>query len=233
MRAPRAEYSYTPVGRTAYGVTPPGFRALRVRIPLGTGWAVFAAAARALLEWRMHRAMGVRLEADAGRAAPGVRVTVGLGVGALRVGGPCRVVWAVEEERRARVVGVRDAAGPPAARRGGLSRRTRARRRRPADRAGLQCARGVVDAGGGTRAAGAAAGLRTPLRTGAARAGPGVTGALRGARPGVHGTPSGALREGPHRPPQMGRLLGRRSFYAPVICRSWSGNDDPRRCSYG
>ncbi|WP_432109329.1 DUF1990 family protein [Streptomyces sp. AA1529] len=101
MRAPRAEYSYTPVGRTAYGVTPPGFRALRVRIPLGTGGAVFAAAARALLEWRMHRAMGVRLEADAGRAAPGVRVTVGLGVGALRVGGPCRVVWAVEEERRA------------------------------------------------------------------------------------------------------------------------------------
>jgi uncharacterized protein (UPF0548 family) len=94
-------FSYASVGRTAFGVTPPGFHPLRVRTLLGTGEAVFTAASRALLEWRMHRAMGVRIEADADRAAPGVRVTVGLGVGRLRVKGPCRVVWSVEKERSA------------------------------------------------------------------------------------------------------------------------------------
>ncbi|MBO8192622.1 DUF1990 domain-containing protein [Streptomyces oryzae] len=101
MSAQHPGYSYRPVGRTAHRVTPPGFRPLCVRTRLGTGEAVFTAASRALLEWRMHRAMGVRVETDADRAAPGVLVTVGLGVGRLRVQGPCRVVWAVEEERRA------------------------------------------------------------------------------------------------------------------------------------
>lgn len=94
-------FSYAPVGRTAHGVTPPGFRPLCVRTPLGTGEAVFQAASRAVLEWRMHRAMGVRMETDAERAVPGVQVTVGLGIGRLRVHGPCRVVWLVEDERRA------------------------------------------------------------------------------------------------------------------------------------
>ncbi|MEU5836274.1 DUF1990 domain-containing protein [Streptomyces diacarni] len=94
-------FTYSPVGLTARGVTPPGFNGLRVRTLLGAGEPVFAAASRALLEWRMHRAMGVRVRADAERAAPGVEVTVGLGVGRLRVHGPCRVVWALDEERRA------------------------------------------------------------------------------------------------------------------------------------
>ncbi|MBO8188589.1 DUF1990 family protein [Streptomyces spirodelae] len=97
----RPDFSYTPVGRTAHGVTPPAFRALCVHTWLGSGEAVFAAASRAVLEWRMHRAMGVRMVTDAERAAPGVRVTVGLGAGRLRVHGPCRVVWAVDGERRA------------------------------------------------------------------------------------------------------------------------------------
>ncbi|MGH3325765.1 MAG: DUF1990 family protein, partial [Streptomyces sp.] len=48
-----------------------------------------------------HRAAGVVVETDAARAAPGVRVTVGLGLGALRVYAPCEVVWAVEGERSA------------------------------------------------------------------------------------------------------------------------------------
>ncbi|MFF8285722.1 DUF1990 family protein [Streptomyces albus] len=94
-------FTYSPVGQTAHRVTPPGFNGLLVCTELGSGPGVFAAASRALLEWRMHRAMGVRMTSDAARAAPGVRVTVGLGVGRLRVEGPCRVVWTVEEERRA------------------------------------------------------------------------------------------------------------------------------------
>ncbi|WP_326692404.1 DUF1990 domain-containing protein [Streptomyces sp. NBC_01795] len=89
------------MGGTAHGGLPPGWPGLRVRTRLGGGEVVFRGACDALMEWRMHRTMGVRVTADAPRAAPGVTVTVGLGVGALRVHGLCRVVWAAEEERRA------------------------------------------------------------------------------------------------------------------------------------
>ncbi len=92
---------YEPVGWTARAVTPGGFRGLRVRTRLGSGEAVFRVAAESVMRWRMHRAMGVRIAADAPRAAPGVRVTVELGVGRARVSGPCRVVWAVDGERTA------------------------------------------------------------------------------------------------------------------------------------
>lgn len=95
------EFTYEDTGATWDGRTPAGFRALRVRTRIGRGDAVFTAAARALAEWRMHREMGVTIDAEAERAAPGVHVTVGLGLGRLRVHGPCRVVWAVSEERRA------------------------------------------------------------------------------------------------------------------------------------
>ncbi|MDJ1137700.1 DUF1990 family protein [Streptomyces iconiensis] len=91
--------TYTPVGATAGGVTPPGFGGLCARTRLGTGDAVFRAASEALMTWRMHRRMGVRVTTGAPRAAPGAEVTVGLGVGPFRMKGPCRVVWTVEEER--------------------------------------------------------------------------------------------------------------------------------------
>ena len=80
--------------------TPGGYRLLRVRTRLGSGPAVLAAAGAAVLEWRMHRALPVSVETDAPRAAPGVRVTVGLGVGRLRLRAPCRVVRVVAEATR-------------------------------------------------------------------------------------------------------------------------------------
>ncbi|NGO68356.1 DUF1990 family protein [Streptomyces boncukensis] len=101
MTGPPAPLTYAPVGATAQGGTPPGFNGLRVRTRLGSGEAVFRAAAHALMTWRLHRRMGVRITADAERAAPGATVTVGLGAGPLRVRGPCRVVWAVQEPHRA------------------------------------------------------------------------------------------------------------------------------------
>ncbi|WP_461009480.1 DUF1990 family protein [Streptomyces capparidis] len=94
-------FSYAEVGATREGPLPGGYRHLRVRVPVGHGRAVFEAAGRAVLEWRMHRAAGVRMVTDAPRAAPGVRVTPQLGVGPLRVSAPCEVVWTLEEERRA------------------------------------------------------------------------------------------------------------------------------------
>jgi uncharacterized protein (UPF0548 family) len=96
--------TYPGAGATARDAAywPSGYRRLRVRTRLGSGGAVFRAASRAVLEWRMHRAMGVVVDAGAPGAEPGVRVTVGLG-GAfgLLVRGECRVVWAAEEENRA------------------------------------------------------------------------------------------------------------------------------------
>ncbi|MCZ9337436.1 DUF1990 domain-containing protein, partial [Streptomyces sp. TRM76130] len=64
----------------------------------GEGEPVFRRAAEALLTWEMHRAVGVGLDAGAERAAPGVDVTVTL---AGMIKAPCRVVWTVEERRRA------------------------------------------------------------------------------------------------------------------------------------
>ncbi|MBA0051149.1 DUF1990 domain-containing protein [Streptomyces sp. AJS327] len=101
---PALTYPADSVGATAPGSDrrpPRGYSTLWVRTRLGTGEAVFRAASRALREWRMHRAMGVAVDAEAPRAATGTRVTVGLGVARLRVRGPCRVVWTLDGERRA------------------------------------------------------------------------------------------------------------------------------------
>lgn len=115
-----AELTYPSPGASARPPAhwPAGWRRLQVRTELGAGEAAFAAAARAVMEWRLHRAVGVAMDAernggrdgeqdagrsgeqDAARAAPGVRVIVGLGVGPLRVHGPCRVVWTVCEPGR-------------------------------------------------------------------------------------------------------------------------------------
>jgi len=94
-------FTYAEVGATRYDgePLPAGYHHLRHRTCLGE--VPLATAADAVLEWRMHRATGARIEASAPRAAPGVAVTVGLGVGPLRITAPCRVVWSVEEPDRA------------------------------------------------------------------------------------------------------------------------------------
>jgi uncharacterized protein (UPF0548 family) len=93
-------FTYAEVGATgAPGPLPAGYRHLRHRTCLGE--VPLAVAADAILGWRMHRATGASIEASAPRAAPGVEVTVGLGVGPLRIAAPCRVVWCVEEADRA------------------------------------------------------------------------------------------------------------------------------------
>ncbi|MFJ6986358.1 MULTISPECIES: DUF1990 domain-containing protein [unclassified Streptomyces] len=93
------DFTYEDVGATREpGFCPPGFHRMQVRTRLGEGEAVFRRAAEAVLTWELHRALGVGVETDADRAAPGVDVTLTL---AGMVKAPCRVVWTVEEYRRA------------------------------------------------------------------------------------------------------------------------------------
>lgn len=86
--------TYQEVGATRDGDLPAGYSHLRCRTLLGHD--VLDVAAEALMTWRMHEAMGVRIVASAPRAAPGVTVTVG------RFGfvAPCRIVWTVADEHR-------------------------------------------------------------------------------------------------------------------------------------
>lgn len=93
------ELTYPDVGATRAGPLPPGWRHVRhrVRLPDGT----FHRAGDAVLGWRLHRAAGIRITADAPRAAPGVRVVSGLGLGPLRLPAPCVVVWAADDEGQA------------------------------------------------------------------------------------------------------------------------------------
>ncbi|GAA3493218.1 DUF1990 domain-containing protein [Streptomyces prasinosporus] len=94
-----ADFTYDHVGATREpGFRPAGFHPMRVRTRLGEGDAVFRRAAEAVMSWEMHRAVGVGIDASADRAAPDVDVTVTL---AGMIKAPCRVVWTVEETRRA------------------------------------------------------------------------------------------------------------------------------------
>ena len=85
-----SEFSYAEVGATREEPLPPGYRHLHYRTELDR--ADFAAAADAILTFRMHRATGARIRATADRAAPGVGVAVGLGP----LTAPCAVVWAAD-----------------------------------------------------------------------------------------------------------------------------------------
>ena len=94
-----ADFTYQDVGATREpGHCPEGFHPLHVRTRIGEGEAVFRRAAEALLTWELHRALGVGVQADKDRAAPGVDVTITL-AGVVKA--PCRVVWTTEEHRRA------------------------------------------------------------------------------------------------------------------------------------
>jgi uncharacterized protein (UPF0548 family) len=94
-----ADLTYPEVGATRDGTLPAGYRHLRRSTRLGS--VDLATAGEAVLTFRMHRATGVRVDASAERAAPGVEVVMRLGIGPLRTVAPCRVVWAVSGPDRA------------------------------------------------------------------------------------------------------------------------------------
>ncbi|MFD0686536.1 DUF1990 family protein [Actinomadura fibrosa] len=95
------DFTYAEVGATYNADRPDGYSHLRVRTLVGQGPAVMRNATDALMEFWMHRALPVRVNASAPRAAPGVSVEIGLGIGPFRVKAPCRIDWTRDEERRA------------------------------------------------------------------------------------------------------------------------------------
>lgn len=90
-----SDLSYAEVGATRHEPLPPGYRHLHYRTELGRD--DFAAAATAILTFRMHRGTGAQVRATADRAAPGVRLTLGLGPVTV----PCEVVWTADDEHLA------------------------------------------------------------------------------------------------------------------------------------
>ena len=62
-------------------------------IPAEDPSAAFIALTEGILGWELHRGAGLTMESDAERAAPGVRVVSGFGVGPARIKAPCRVIW--------------------------------------------------------------------------------------------------------------------------------------------
>ncbi|WP_228980756.1 DUF1990 family protein [Streptomyces sp. DH12] len=98
---PPLRLTYPEVGATRSAALPAGYHHLSHREPIGRGRDAFEAAGAAVTTWRMHRASGARVHAEAVRAAPGVRLRVAVGVGRLAYAVPCEVVWTVHEERRA------------------------------------------------------------------------------------------------------------------------------------
>lgn len=96
-----SDLTYTQIGATESGETPPGYRHARLSTELGRGVDVMAHATSALMTFRMHRSAGLRPTTTAPRAAIGVDVICRPGVGPLAVRVPCRVVWATDDPRHA------------------------------------------------------------------------------------------------------------------------------------
>jgi uncharacterized protein (UPF0548 family)/uncharacterized protein (DUF2236 family) len=93
-----ADLTYPDHGLTKVGQAPGGYRIVRRRVRVGTGEDAFRRLANGILGWELHRGAGLGVPVDTPRAAPGVRVVAGMGIGPVRVPAPCRVLWTEEPE---------------------------------------------------------------------------------------------------------------------------------------
>ena len=100
VRLRAADLTYAEAGATA-GVLPPGYHHLRRSVGIGSGAQVFTAAAGALAGWQVHARAGLHVSAS--RSPPKLQagaVVLGLGLGAIRIGAPCWVVYVIDEPDR-------------------------------------------------------------------------------------------------------------------------------------
>ncbi|MBO0837200.1 MAG: DUF1990 domain-containing protein [Actinobacteria bacterium] len=98
-RLAAASLTYSEVGATA-GQMPAQYRHLTRRVVIGRGHRVFADAGNAVTSWQVQLRAGLSVSASSPTAQPGAVAMLGLGVGQLRIGAPCRVVYAVNQPHR-------------------------------------------------------------------------------------------------------------------------------------
>ncbi len=96
-----AGFTYPAVGSTREGVAPSGFRVLRRSLDLGSGRERFDRAVEGLLGWDMHCRVGLRVRTSDAQVVQGAVAVIRLGVGILGVDAPVRVVYVIDEPRRA------------------------------------------------------------------------------------------------------------------------------------
>ena len=105
MTAPHggAAFTYAAVGATAESGAPPtGFRSLERSAVIGRGEAVFSRAREAILRWEVQSRSGMHVAgAGSARVAAGAEVRLGIPFGPFRVHAPARVVYVLDEPRRA------------------------------------------------------------------------------------------------------------------------------------
>jgi uncharacterized protein (UPF0548 family) len=90
------DLTYAEVGATRHEPLPDRYNHLHFRTLIGEGPDVFARAGAAVVTFAMHRGTGAQVRTTADRAAPGVRLTIGLGPVTV----PCEVVYTIEEQNR-------------------------------------------------------------------------------------------------------------------------------------
>jgi uncharacterized protein (UPF0548 family) len=98
-RLREADLTYPEAGATA-GLLPPAYHHLRRTVTIGYGTQAFTTAADALAGWQVHVGAGLHVSASAPTAEPGSVVQLSLGLGAIQVGAPCRVVYVIDEPDR-------------------------------------------------------------------------------------------------------------------------------------
>jgi uncharacterized protein (UPF0548 family) len=91
-------FSYDAVGSTRFDRTPEGYHRMDLRTRIGAGDQVFQRAGEAVTTWQMHRGAGIRITATDTPAVIGTNCLGKLGVGALSINIPCRVVWTADDE---------------------------------------------------------------------------------------------------------------------------------------
>ena len=95
-----APFTYADVGSTRSGRCPDGFHALHRSADVGRGPSAFALLAKGIQTWQVQREAGLRVSATAA-AKPGTDVALAKALGPVVVVLACRVVWALDEPRRA------------------------------------------------------------------------------------------------------------------------------------
>ncbi|MGJ0121043.1 DUF1990 family protein [Williamsia sp. MIQD14] len=96
-----APFTYPEVGATATDPLPPGYGHQRREVTVGHGSARFARCAQAVMGWQVQLRSGIAVAASDDPIVDGAIARIAIGVGPLRLHAPTRVVYVVDETRRA------------------------------------------------------------------------------------------------------------------------------------